>query len=281
MKGEAGRRIPEAPGTRGHTRRASGLLAATSRGLQGAVAGRGRARRRPGAPKGWGCGQSAHPAESWRRGPERPRHAARLPLPSPWREQAGAGWAPRVGAGVGAAGGLSEGAARRGSGEGGLAALSPAVRRWQQVPVCPAAGAAGAAGAGHRALAFPVGGLASRIGSEVQGSHSQALGDKCPITTHPGGTGRDVLGAQLPLPSPLQKLPPSSSSSQPGSRHLLQEAFCTSMPGHLRTSYLLGGQQSSLQPHNSVGGGMCLSSSLSDAPPDTHTLPTTQPNQAP
>lgn len=38
MKGEAGRRIPEALGTRGHTRFVRGLLAAKSQGLQGALA---------------------------------------------------------------------------------------------------------------------------------------------------------------------------------------------------------------------------------------------------
>lgn len=120
-----------------------------------------------------------------------------------------------------------------------MAALSPAVRRWQQVPVCPAAGAAGAAGAGHRVLTCEIEyrpppavfswlvGLPA-AGARCRGATLKALGAAGYGTTPLRG---EFLGAKLPLPSPVRKLPtppshaPSPSSSHTDSPRLLQGPF--------------------------------------------------------
>lgn len=143
---QAGRRSLEAPGPQG--RMGSALEAYGQRrfrGLRGALLGLGGDQGRP-AGEGGG----------WRA--QRPPYgkcAAELcPLERAW----GGHCAPGARApGEWVRGPVSEPppqpalrGAWRGSGEGGLVALSPALRRWQQVSgYLPASGAAGAAGAGQ------------------------------------------------------------------------------------------------------------------------------------
>lgn len=264
MEGEAGRRFPEALGTRGRTRRARGLRAATS---PRPPRRNGRAGRRPGVSgAGWGCGRSAHPAASARPGSARrrgPGEALARGPPPPAQPSRGAG-AGRGRLPEQALPGRVRGGPGEGSGEGGLAALSPAVRRWQQVPVCPAAGTAGATGAWHQALAFQVGGLAGGVESKVQGNHSSGLGRHRSAQPHPGGFlesnflwlhhCRSCLHILIFLARLLS--PPrwgggacSSTSGAPTSLGV----------GHPLSPTMLSS-------HDRVGGDMCLSTSLSDGP---------------
>lgn len=75
-----GRHSLEAPGTRGRTRHAPGLLAAAS---SRPTRGIGPAGRRLGVPReGWGSGRSAHPAAIGWPGSACPGARHRLPLPS-------------------------------------------------------------------------------------------------------------------------------------------------------------------------------------------------------
>lgn len=185
----------------------------------------------------------------------RPQRAARLPLPSPPGE--------RVRGGAGARSRLCRGPsaerAWRGSGEGGLAAFSPAVRRWQQVPVCTAASAAGAAGAGHRTLAFPAGGLASRVGRKVQGSHFSGVGRQGPHNPTPGGflepSFLSLHHCRSCLPPHILIFPARLPSPPPGSP--LQIA-CLG-PCGVPTSLGVGGPLSNYTEPPLYGGGACVS----------------------
>lgn len=142
-----------------------------------------------------------------------------------------------------------------------MAALSPAVRRWQQVPVCPAAGTAGATGAWHRALAFQVGGLTGGVESKVQGNHSSGLGRHGSAHPHPGGFLESnflslrhcrsclhilIFLARLLSPPPRARLSTSGAPTSLGGGHPLSPTMSSS--------------------HDRVGGDMCLSTSLSDGP---------------
>lgn len=170
----------------------------------------------------------------------RPQRAARLPLPSPPGE--------RVRGGAGARSRLCRGPsaerAWRGSGEGGLAAFSPAVRRWQQVPVCTAASAAGAAGAGHRTLAFPAGGLASRVGRKVQGSHFSCVGRQGPHNPTPGVF---LEPSFLSLHHCRSCLPPHPHLPSQAPITSSRKSSPDSMPGPLWSTYLPWGWWPSLQ----------------------------------